>query len=86
MTLSNEKETKNFQKYNLQEKKIEYTSFTYFCLAKWLAVGFIKVELLVFEDLGSGFVLQISWVAWPLDIVPDGVQGKPVKYCWSSAR
>lgn len=60
---------KNFQ------KKLEYL-LTYLSLAKWLAVGFIKVEYLTLKDLVSEFILALglSWAIRPMDNVSEGVE------------
>lgn len=50
-------------KVNLSQIWVEYTFWACFSLARWLAVGFINVEILCFDNLGVDFDLASgdSW-------------------------
>lgn len=52
------------------QTKLEYL-LTYLSLAKWLAVGFIKVETLALKDLVSEFILALG-LSWAIRSMDNG--------------
>lgn len=65
-------------KVNLSPMWVEYTFWAWFSLARWLAVGFINVEILCLDNLGADFDFD-SGVSWDMLLsldVPEVVKRK----------